>query len=154
PRGTLRMSVPMSLGHAYVAPAVAAFQRQHPELSIEMSLNDRVVDLTDEGWDLAIRVGRPQDSRLIARKLAPASTVLCASDAYLARRGEPRHPSELAAHDCLLYSYTTDTWAFRGPDGDELRVRVDGPFRANNGDAILHAAVAGLGIAPLPQFIC
>jgi DNA-binding transcriptional LysR family regulator len=155
PRGTLKVSAPMSFGFRHIAPAVPAFMARYPELSVEMELNDRLVDLVDEGFDAGIRIGVLADSSLVARRLAGNRRVLCAAPAYLAARGAPQALEDLRAHDCLLYAYqaTGDAWRFRGPGG--LReVRVRGRLRTNNGDALLAAACAGQGIALLPSFIC
>ncbi len=155
PRGTLRISAPMSFGRSHLAPAVAEFLCQYSELRIDMQLSDRVVDLVDEGYDLAVRIARLTDSSLIARRLCPAPRVTCAAPSYLARHGTPRHPSELSNHNCLLYSYlsTGDTWHFPDRDGSDIAVAVTGSFRANNGDVLLEGAIAGVGVASAPAFM-
>jgi DNA-binding transcriptional LysR family regulator len=155
PRGVLRVNAPMSFGVRHVAPALSDFLSAYPEVSVELDLNDRVVDLVEEGYDLAIRIVRLRDSSLIARVLAPSRNILCAAPAYLARRGTPCQPEDLSGHDCLIYSYqaTGDRWRFTGPGG-ERQVKIGGRVRANNGDALLRAALGGLGIALLPSFIC
>jgi DNA-binding transcriptional LysR family regulator len=155
PRGTLRVNAPLSFGFREIAPAVADFARLYPGVTVDMGLNDRVIDLIDEGWDLAIRVARLTDSTLIARKLAPIRAVICASPAYLAERGTPRTTADLAEHNCLGYTLPTaaaaERWAF-GPEGS-LSVAVRGTFRANNGDALRMAALEGLGIVYQPTFL-
>ncbi len=155
PRGRLKVNAPFSFGIRHVGPAVAAYLATYPEVSIDLDLNDRYVDILAEGVDLALRVGRLSDSSLIARRLAPIRLVAFASPAYLARHGTPRTPQELAAHNCLLYTYaaTADEWRFIGPDGADAVVRVSGRLAANNGDVLLAAAVDGLGIALGPTFI-
>lgn len=155
PRGVLRVNAPMSFGVRHVAPALSAFMAAYPELAVELDLNDRVVDLIDEGYDMAVRIVRMRDSSLIVRRLAPSRSILCATPAYLARRGTPISPEDLADHDCLIYSYqvTGERWHFQGPGG-ERQVRISGRLRANNGDALMQAALDGLGIAMLPSFIC
>ena len=155
PRGVLKVNAPMSFGVCHVAPALPAFMAEYPELAVELDLNDRVVDLIDEGYDLAVRVARLTDSSLIARRLAPSRSILCAAPGYLARHGAPLDLAGLAGHECLLYAYLTsgDRWRFHGPGG-ERQVRVAGRLRVNNGDALLQAAIGGLGIALLPSFIC
>ena len=155
PRGRLKVNAPFSFGIRHVGPAVAAYLATYPEVSIDLDLNDRYVDILAEGVDLALRVGRLSDSSLIARRLAPIRLVAFASPAYLARHGTPRTPQELAAHNCLLYTYaaTADEWQFIGPDGADAVVRVSGRLAANNGDVLLAAAVDGLGIALGPTFI-
>jgi DNA-binding transcriptional LysR family regulator len=155
PRGILRVSAPMSFGVRYLAAAVAGFGAQHPELRVELAMNDRVVDLVDEGYDLALRIGRLADSSLIARRLAPCRVVACAAPAYLARHGPPAHPTDLRRHDCLLYAYAAGgaVWRFHGADGHETQVEVGGTFVANNGDAVLAAAIEGAGVLMQPSFI-
>jgi DNA-binding transcriptional LysR family regulator len=154
PRGTLKVNAPMSFGVLHLAPALPDFLRRYPELAVDLALNDRIVDLVAEGFDVGIRIGRLTDSSLIARRLAPSRRVLCAAPSYLATRGTPRAPEDLADHDCLLYSYQSEgrEWRFRGPGG--LRsVKIEGRLRVNNGDVIRTAAMGGLGIAMLPTFI-
>jgi DNA-binding transcriptional LysR family regulator len=153
--GMLRVSAPMSLGVLHLAPLVAGFSRLHPTLTVELGLNDRFVDLMEEGWDVAIRIGRLSDSALIARKLAPASAVICASPAYLEARGTPRTVADLKEHNCLGYTLSASagikTWSF-GVDG-AVKTPVRGTLHANNGEALIAAAVAGLGLVYGPRFI-
>jgi len=154
PRGRLRVNVPMSFGQRHVAPALPAFLARYPELSVDLQLNDRTVDLVEEGYDMAVRIGELPDSSLLMRRLAPLHRVVAAAPAYLDRAGRPRHPRELREHTCLLYSYLSwgREWRFHGADG-ETRVRVGGPLEANNGDALLTAACEGAGIVMLPTFL-
>ncbi len=154
PRGTLKVNAPMSFAMLHIAPAIPKFVARHHELSVDMTMNDRVVDLIDEGFDLAVRIGDLPDSSLIARRLAPNRRVVCAAPAYLARHGTPRAPAELGAHNCLGYTLGTspNEWHFLGPGG-EHSVRVSGNFQANNGDALRLAAREGLGLVTLPTFI-
>ena len=154
PRGTLKVNAPMSFAVLHIAPAIPEFVARHPELSVDMTMNDRVVDLIDEGFDLAVRIGELPDSSLITRRLAANRLVVCAAPAYLARHGAPRVPAELGAHNCLGYTLgaTPNEWRFLGPGG-EHRVRVSGNFQANNGDALRRAAREGLGVVTLPTFI-
>ena len=154
PRGVLRVNAPMSFGVLHVAPALPALLEACPELSLDLTLNDRRVDLVEEGYDLAIRIGALGDSSLIARRLAPSHRVLCAAPTYLAKRGRPEAPEDLAAHECLVYSYQAagQAWHLSGPAG-EKRVKIAGRLKVNNGDALLAAALTGLGIAFLPGFI-
>ncbi len=153
PRGTLRVSAPMSFGQLHVAPLVPEFLARHPDVRIELALADRMVDLVEEGFDLAIRIGRLADSSLVARRLAPSRRVVCGAPAYLERRGVPQEPHDLVQHDCLVYTYQTEpAWTLRdGPK--EIRVVVSGRLRANNGDVLRAAALAGAGLALLPTFI-
>lgn len=154
PRGLLKVNAPMTFGTLHLAPAIPAFIEANPEVTVELTQNDRVVDLVEEGYDLAVRIGRLPDSSLVARRLAPCRMVVCAAPAYLERRGTPRTPDDLTRHDCLGYTYSPDRdlWRFTGPEGERL-VRIAGPFRANNGDSLRAAALAGLGLILQPSFI-
>lgn len=154
PRGLLRVNAPMSFGLGHLGPAVAEFLVRHPAIRVDLTLDDRVVDLVGEGFDLAVRIAELPPSTLIARRLAVNRRVLCAAPSYLARAGRPRHPQQLAEHACLAYAYlaTGNDWSFRGPDG-AVSVRVDAAHSANNGDALRHLALAGLGILLSPTFI-
>lgn len=152
PRGLLRLNAPMSFGQLALAPVLPAFLSQHPELRVELVLDDRRVDVIEGGFDLTIRVARRlADSSLIARRIASTRVVVCAAPDYLARRGVPGAPDALAAHDCLVYAYH-ERWRFRGPGGEQA-VAVSGPLVANNGDALREAALAGLGLVQLPSFM-
>ncbi len=154
PRGTLRVNAPMSFGTRHLAAAVAEFARENGRLRIELALNDRVVDLIEEGYDVAVRIGALADSGLIARRLSPCRLVVCASPGYLERRGWPAAPADLQGHDCLVYAYASHggTWRFHGEQGEQ-EVRVSGSLVANNGDALMAAALAGQGIILQPTFI-
>ncbi len=154
PRGTLRVNAPMSFGTRHLAAAIAEFGRSHQKLRVELVLNDRVVDLIEEGYDVALRIGVLAESGLIARRLSPCRLVLCASPGYLERRGWPAAPADLLEHDCLVYTYASHgaTWRFGGGDGEQ-EVRVSGSLVANNGDALTAAALAGQGIILQPTFI-
>ena len=147
--GTLRLNVPLSFGVREIAPALAAFSAAHPALTIELGLNDRRVDLIEEGWDLAVRIGSLADSGLIARRLASSRIVVCAAPAYLDRHGTPRRPEELKGHNCLGYTLSDASgWRF----GDQA-YPVSGTLRAPNGAALVAAAVAGLGLVYQPTFL-
>ncbi|WP_119168956.1 LysR family transcriptional regulator [Algihabitans albus] len=159
PRGLLKVNSALSFGVRHIAPALPAFLAMCPELEVDLSLNDRPVDLVEEGYDLAIRIGKLDDSSLVARRLAPMRRFLFAAPDYLARAGRPEHPNDLKQHDCLLYAYQTSdqTWSFKAATGEaerDVKVRISGRLRINNGDAILEACIAGQGIALLPSFIC
>ena len=153
--GTLRVSAPVSFTTRILAPVLPAFQALHPALRVELGLNDRVVNLIDEGWDVAIRIGRLREGGLIARRLAPCRVAVAASPAYLAAHGTPRCVADLGAHNCLSYTLASsnapDEWSF-GPGG-AVKVPLAGNLRANNGDALVAAAVAGQGIISQPTFI-
>lgn len=153
--GTLRIAAPLSFGIAHLAPALARFATDHPRVALDVSYSDRRADLVAERFDAAVRIGTLPDSRLVARRLAPVRLVAVASPAYLARRGAPERPEDLAAHDCLAYSAAGDggdTWRFRAGRG-VVAVRPHGRFRADNGEAVVAAALEGLGVAVLPTFL-
>jgi len=151
-RGLLRMNVPLTFGSRYIAPLVPAFSQRHPAVRVELGLNDSQVDLIDGGWDMAVRIGRLADSTLQARRLADCPLVVCAAPAYLDERGVPRKVADLAQHNCLSYTLSqSKDWAF-GRDGN-ARVTVSGDLLANNGSALVAAAVGGQGIIYQPQFI-
>jgi DNA-binding transcriptional LysR family regulator len=155
PRGMLRINAPVSFGTRQIAPLLAEFAVRYPRTTVELGLNDRLVDLAEEGWDLAIRIGNLSDSSLIARRIAPCRIVVCAAPSYLKARGIPQTVSSLAAHNCLGYTLSqrtpVDRWTF-GARG-EFGVRVSGNLRANNGDALRAAAIAGQGVIHQPTFI-
>jgi DNA-binding transcriptional LysR family regulator len=155
--GKLRVAAPMSFGWRHLSPAVVEFLVAHSNLEIDLDLNDRQIDLVSEGYDLAIRIGKLPDSSLIARALAPCRHVVCASPAYLAARGLPRTPSDLALqkHDCLVYSNrpVSEQWRFRVDDEWKEAPVMARRLRVNNGDVLLEAAVAGLGLVVLPTFL-
>ncbi|WP_435105519.1 LysR family transcriptional regulator [Arhodomonas sp. AD133] len=147
PRGELRVSLPVNYGRLHVAPHLPDFLDRHPQLSLDAQFDDRFVDVIAEGFDLAIRIGQLEDSRLVARRLAWDRRLVVASPAYLARHGVPTHPRELADHQCLHYTN------FRGPvvwtfhrDGSRVDVPVQGRFKANYGLPLTVAAERGLGL--------
>ncbi len=155
PKGLLRVAAPMSFGVQHLSPAIAEFMCECPEMAIDLSLNDRVIDLIDEGVDVAVRIGRLADSSLIAKRLATARFAVAASPAYLARKGTPKLPEDLVRHDCLEYTLSSrgSDWAFVGPGGETRVVRAAGPLKANNGEVLLAAAIAGRGVVSLPTFL-
>ena len=154
PRGLLRVSAPMSFSILHLGPALQGFLTRYPGVTLELSLDDRQVDLVEEGLDVAVRIGRLQDSNLIARKIAPCRQVLCASPAYLAQRGEPERPEDLLAHTCVLYSLlsTPREWRLVGPDGELHTVPINGSMQSNNGLVNRAVALAGGGIVLLQTF--
>jgi DNA-binding transcriptional LysR family regulator len=153
PRGLLRVSAPMSFGMTHLSPLVAMFLRENDEVRFDMELSDRTVDVVGEGFDMAIRIGVLPDSTLVAQKLVDVRMVACCSPGYVRRRGKPAAPADLERHACLLYGHGgAVSWDFV-VDGTVKGVDVHGPLRANNGELIRDAAVAGLGIARLPDFI-
>lgn len=154
PEGALRIVAPMSFGQRRLARLVARFAALHRKLRISLILEDRETDLIDEAADLAIRIGYPTDSSMIARAVAPVPRHACASPEYLERRGYPRSPEDLLHHDCLHYNLISEReeWTFVGDDGEQT-LAIKGSFCSNNGDVLAEAAMQGLGIALLPDFI-
>lgn len=155
PQGLLRLNAPMAFGTLHLAPLLAAFQQQNPEVNIELCLDDRFSDVLGEGYDCALRiVSALPDSRLQARHLAPIRRILCAAPDYLARHGTPQTPADLLQHDCLTYSLASEgnVWSFTGPHGPE-RIAVSGSLSANTGIALRHAALAGRGIIQSASFV-
>ena len=155
PRGLLRLNAPVSFGTRQIAPLLAEFAARHPRVTVELGLNDRLVDLAEEGWDLAIRIGNLSSSSLIARRIAPCRIAVCAAPSYLEARGTPRTVASLADHNCLGYTLSQrtpiDRWVFGA--GADFSVQISGNLRANNGDALRAAAIAGQGIIHQPTFI-
>ncbi len=154
-QGSLRISTSVAFGRRVLTPLVLRFMQQHPGLQIDLSFDDRYVNLVEQGIDLAVRMGRLADSSLGARWLGQNPWVLVASTDYLARRGIPASPDALAAHDALIYSSVQgdERWHFAGPDGKSIQVPVKGPLRSNNLSALLSAARAGMGLAALPWYV-
>jgi DNA-binding transcriptional LysR family regulator len=154
-RGTLRIALPLSFGLRHMSEPIADFCRQHPRVTFDLDLNDRRVDLLQEGADLALRIGRLRDSTLIARRLFDARTVVCASPEYLAARGTPQTPDDLRSHDCLVYGNLADpgTWRYRDASGTNQQVAVNVTMTASSGDFLCESAVRGLGIVIQPTFI-
>ena len=152
--GVLKINAPVTFGVRHLAPLWGGFIARHPRVSLDVSLSDRVVDLVEEGYDLAIRIASLPPSSLIGRQLARTRVILCASPAYLREAGTPVHPSELARHRVLAYSYWAlgDEWRFDGPEG-ELRVHTRPCLRSNNGDTCLAGALAGQGLILQPSFL-
>jgi DNA-binding transcriptional LysR family regulator len=147
PRGKLRVATSVAFGSNSLTPAVVRFMKKYPEVSVELVLSDRMVDLLEESIDAAIRVGTPTDSTMISRSLSPYTGVVCASPSYLAERGIPTHPKELVHHECLRYPGWADgpRWTFFGPEG-EFEVVVNSRLTINSTFGILYAALAGAGI--------
>ena len=152
--GLLKVSAPVSFGLLHLAPLWADFMRQHPELELEVSLSDRIVDVVDEGIDLAVRIARLRNSSLVSRQLSSTRLVLCASKRYLRQHGTPRHPADLAQHDVLAYSLLAmgETWEFTGPEGP-VSVRVKPRLRTNSGDTCRAVALRQGGIILQPSFM-
>lgn len=154
-RGLLKVSAPMSFGTLHLARALPGFMARHPGLAVQLALDDRFVDLVEDGVDVALRIGALADSSLVGRRIVPIRRVLCAAPTYLERQGAPAHPRDLARHDCLHYGYLASgtIWRLTGPDGAH-GIPVSARLCANNGEVLRDAARDGLGIALLPTFIC
>lgn len=152
--GTLKVNVPVSFGLLHLASLWPAFMARHPRLRLEVTLSDRVVDLVDEGYDLAVRIARLPASSLVSRQIATTRLIVCASRRYLRAHGRPSQPSELARHRVLAYTLlsTGETWAFDGPGGP-VSVRVQPALRSNSGDTCRAAALQHQGIVLQPSFL-
>jgi DNA-binding transcriptional LysR family regulator len=155
PRGLVRFAAPMSFGVKVIAPLLPDFLQQYPEVSIDLHLSDAMVDLIGEGFDVGVRIASLPDSSLVARRLCAIPRYTVAAPSYLKTHGRPTHPMHLAQHKCFGYAYLTTpgTWHYTNADGEQATVRPSGQLRVNNGDAVLPALIAGLGIADLPEFI-
>ena len=153
--GALRLALPLSFGVRHMAAPISAFLQTNPEVTCQIDLNDRRVDLVAEGVDLALRIGNLQDSSLIARKLFDASMTVCASPDYLARAGTPTQPSQLSAHDVLVYANVPDpnSWEFTAPDSTPLHVPLNPRVSSSNGDLLSAMAEQGQGIIRQPTFM-
>lgn len=152
--GRLRISAPQTFGTLHLAALWGRFAAQNPQVALDIVLSDRVTDLVEEGYDLAVRIARLPDSNMVSRKLAQTRMVLCASPGYLARRGTPAHPRDLARHDVIAYTYWSDgdAWRFRGPD-EEVKVRTRPRSQANSGDTCRALALAHQGVILQPDFL-
>ena len=154
PKGMLRVSVPMSFGRLHIAPLVSRFLSEYPDIQLNMTMDDKMVDLVEGGFDIAIRIGDLPDSSLIARRIAPCRSVVCASPEYVERHGRPKTPQDLQQHNCLVYSYFRggSEWRFSGRNG-VVKVLPKGNYQVNNSAAIREALITGLGIGQMPTFI-
>jgi DNA-binding transcriptional LysR family regulator len=148
PRGLLRIAVPVTFGVLHVAPAVSDYMTRYPEIRIDIVVSDRFVNLIEEGFEVAIRVGELRDSGLIARRLASARLIVCAAPSYLQRAGLPETPADLSRHACLIYTETAtpETWRFQGQDGRTETVHVSGPLTSTNPAFVHRMALAGHGV--------
>lgn len=161
PRGTLRVNAPMSFGQRYIAPLLPAFHAAYPEVQLRLDLDDQIVDPATSGADLTLRIAQiPEHLDLVARPIATAPRWLVASPEYLQRAGVPKRPEELAAHACLHYgdAALSSAWQFRASrsertEGQTVSVMVRGPVCSNNGDVLMQAAVGGVGLTVLPDFL-
>lgn len=153
-RGTLRLSAPLSFAISHLGSLLTEFLQLHAQLIVEIDLSDRAVDLIGEGYDLALRIGTLEDSSLVARRIASIERVYCASPGYLAARGTPLEPEALREHDCLPYGHSRQVqWQFKGQGKTLQAIAVSGRMRANNGELLRDAAIAGMGVTYLPAFI-
>jgi len=155
PRGRLRINAPLSFGVAHLAPLWPRFMARYPDIALDVDLTDRVVDIVEEGYDLAIRIARGGSASLVGRKLAASHNIVCASPDYLARHGAPQTPAELLGHACIGYTYsaTADEWILLDDAGKSHPVTVRCAMHTNNADTARAAALAGLGIIWQPTFL-
>ncbi len=154
PQGRLRINAPMSFGRLHLSPLIPQFLARYPKIHVDMIMDDKQIDLVGGGFDVAIRAGILPNSSLVARKLAPLNSVLCASSSYLEKHGQPQNPEQLTQHNCLLYSYSSqvDEWHFLH-EGHTQSIEVTGNYHVNNSEALLEAALQGTGITRLPTFV-
>lgn len=154
PTGLLRINAPLTFGVLHLAPLWPMFLERHPGVALDITLSDRIVDIIDEGYDMAIRIARLSDSTLVHRKLTTTNLQVCASPAYLEKHGTPMHPHELAQHQAICYSYNAskDDWQFTGPEGP-VNVKVNSRMHVNNGDSCVEAALGGIGVTRQPTFM-
>lgn len=154
-RGLVRLAAPMSFGVLHLAPLLPEFLAEYPEVSIDLHLSDATVDMIGDGFDAAIRIALMPDSSLIVRRLCGMSRYLVGSPSYLKKHGRPRHPLHLAEHVCITYGHSTaaEAWRFTHKNGKSAMVHPAGPLRVNNGDAMMPALIAGVGLGILPEFI-
>ena len=155
PRGKLRLTSAITFGARHLAPAIADFITRYPAMQFDVELSDRAVDLVDEGFDVAVRIGSIGSQNLVGRRIGATRLVCCASPSYLARHGEPATPEDLEAHACFTYEYSSlrNVWPFQDAQGRERNVRVAGPVHANSGRFLDALAVEGIGILHAPDFI-
>lgn len=154
PRGPLKVSLPLSLGIKYFTQPIAAFAAKYPDVELNVSLDDRFVDIAAENFDLALRIGSLNDTSMIARKLASCPFALCASESYLSANGTPKTPDDLSKHSVLAYTRNNGLheWRYKDPDGNTGQVGLTGSFKSDSGDILCQAALEGIGIVMLPIF--
>lgn len=154
PRGLLRISAPTYLGAVTLAPMLRDFRARFPEITLDLDLDDRLVDLVQDRFDVAVRISSMDDSNLVVRRLAPCPLVVVGAPSYLRKHGTPKTLADLSAHDCLTYSIARvpNEWKLRAPRGRWVAVPINGPIRCNNDFVLKHAALDGLGLALFPEF--
>ncbi|MCD6075197.1 MAG: transcriptional regulator, LysR family [Rhodospirillales bacterium] len=154
PKGLVRLAAPMSFGLRWISPLLPDFLAAYPDVSVDLHLSDATVDIIGDGFDMALRIAIMPDSSLVARRLCPVPRYVVGAPSYLKKHGRPTHPLHLADHVCFGYAYLAipDTWRFTNSKGEEAQVRPSGVLRANNGDALMPALLAGQGLALLPDF--
>ena len=155
PSGTLRLTCAVTFGERYLVPALAELGTRYPKLQFDVELSDRVVDLVEEGFDAAVRIGSIGSQNLVGRKIGETRLVCCAAPSYLKRRGEPKKPEDLSAHTCLTYNYAPvrGLWPFRDRQGRDRSVKIEGPVNSNSGRLLATLAADGVGIVCEPDFI-
>ena len=155
PRGVLRVNSPMSFGILHVAPLLSEFLAEYPEISIDMNLDDRKVDVIEEGFDVSIRITDLPDSSLVARRLGPCRHAIVAAPSYLEKHGVPKSPDDLRDHNIIAYQYqeSATDWHFLGPDKKQITVPVSGSIQMNNSLALREALLGGVGITRTPTFV-
>ena len=154
-KGSLKIALPSTFGIMHMGPAINEFLNLHPQIEFDLDFNDREVDLMQEGFDLAVRIAILPDSSLIARRLAPIKTIICASPVYLEQKGLPQCPDDLRTHQCLVYNLLRDYeyWKFTDTNGQEIKTKIYPYLKASTGEFLKDAAVQGLGIIQSPTFI-
>ncbi|MBF0218396.1 MAG: LysR family transcriptional regulator [Gammaproteobacteria bacterium] len=151
PKGNLKVTVPAAFGRLHIAPLVPEFLKRYPAIRLTLHLTDTLVDIIDQGYDLAVRIGELKDSSLVAKSIGRDRRVVVATPSYLASYGSPRSPLDLSTHNALLFA-STDHWSFTGPNGEDVSVKVSGNLDTNNCDALREAIYADLGLALRPMW--
>ncbi|WP_437560125.1 substrate binding domain-containing protein [Acidithiobacillus sulfuriphilus] len=154
PKGTLRVTVPAAFGRLHIAPLVPVFLRRHPDLHLCLHLSDNIVDIIEERYDVAVRIGEMKDSKLVARNLCADNRLVVATPSYIEKYGEPKHPHDLLKHNALLFANSTasNLWRFSDKLGKQYSVKVSGNFETNNCDALREAILADIGVALRPRW--
>ncbi|MEJ5083092.1 LysR family transcriptional regulator [Ochrobactrum sp. MYb379] len=156
PTGRIRLTAPMSFGTLRLTPVLLDFAQSFPDIQIDVSFSDRIASLVDENFDIGVRIGKPLDSSLIARRICDTRLVLVASESYIDKHGSPQEPRDLISHNCIIDTNFREPFVWRfapSPEGEPRAVNIAGKLQFSNGEACLQAAIAGLGIAHVPSFI-